>query len=104
MGLFTKLVGDIAKTVGGTLEEAKCEAKKNFHAAREEVRKNYQEEKQEVLNTVNDKKAENQLGTFEDGVLTIIEGHTALAGYALEGYENIRKVIFLIKEKNDFFL
>lgn len=94
MGLFTKLVGNIAKTVGESLEEAKCEAKKNFQAAREEVRKNYQEEKQEVLNTINDKKAENQLGTFEDGVLTISEGHTALAGDALEGYENIRKVIF----------
>ena len=45
MGLFKKLVGDIAKTVGESLEEVSNEAKKSFQEAREEVRKNIQEAK-----------------------------------------------------------
>ena len=51
MGLFKKLVGDIAKTVGESLEEVSIEAKKSFQEAREEVRKNIQEAK---LNQSND--------------------------------------------------
>ena len=51
MGLFKKLVGDIAKTVGESLEEVSNEAKKSFQEAREEVRKNIQEAK---LNQSND--------------------------------------------------
>ena len=45
MELFKKLVGDIAKTVGESLEEVSIEAKKSFQEAREEVRKNIQEAK-----------------------------------------------------------
>ena len=45
MELFKKLVGDIAKTVGESLEEVSNEAKKSFQEAREEVRKNIQEAK-----------------------------------------------------------
>ena len=51
MELFKKLVGDIAKTVGESLEEVSNEAKKSFQEAREEVRKNIQEAK---LNQSND--------------------------------------------------
>ena len=39
MGLFKKLVGDIAKTVGESLEEVSNEAKKSFQEAREEVKR-----------------------------------------------------------------
>ena len=42
MELFKKLVGDIAKTVGESLEEVSNEAKKSFQEAREEVRKKNQ--------------------------------------------------------------
>lgn len=45
MELFKKLVGDIAKTIGESLEEVSNEAKKSFQEAREEVRKNIQEAK-----------------------------------------------------------
>lgn len=45
MELFKKLVGDIAKTVGESLEEVSNEAKKSFQEACEEVRKNIQEAK-----------------------------------------------------------
>ena len=37
MGLFKKLVGDIAKTVGESLEEVSNEAKKSFQEASEEI-------------------------------------------------------------------
>lgn len=50
MGLFKKLVGDIAKTVGESLEEVSNEAKKSFQEAREEVRKNIQEAKLNQFN------------------------------------------------------
>lgn len=111
MGLFKKLVGDIAKTVGESLEEVSNEAKKSFQEAREEVRKNIQEAKQNQFNSDDDDDDDNwdypltklsdddddiriQLGTFKNGVLTIDEGHTTLGEDALEGYNNIRKVIF----------
>lgn len=111
MGLFKKLVGDIAKTVGESLEEVSNEAKKSFQEAREEVRKNIQEAKQNQFNSDDDDDDDNwdypltklsdddddiriQLGTFKNGVLTIDEGHTTLGEDALEGYKKIRKVIF----------
>ena len=111
MGLFKKLVGDIAKTVGESLEEVSNEAKKSFQEAREEVRKNIQEAKLNQFNSDDDDDDDNwdypltklsdddddiriQLGTFKNGVLTIDEGHTTLGEDALEGYNNIRKVIF----------
>lgn len=50
MELFKKLVGDIAKTVGESLEEVSNEAKKSFQEAREEVRKNIQEAKLNQFN------------------------------------------------------
>lgn len=111
MGLFKKLVGDIAKTVGESLEEVSNEAKKSFQEAREEVRKNIQEAKQNQFNSDDDDDDDNwdypltklsdddddiriQLGTFKNGVLTIDEGHTTLGEDALEGYKKNRKVVF----------
>lgn len=111
MGLFKKLVGDIAKTVGESLEEVSNEAKKSFQEAREEVRKNIQEAKQNQFNYDDDDDDDNwdypltklsdddddiriQLGTFKNGVLTIDEGHTTLGEDVLEGYKKIRKVVF----------
>jgi len=111
MGLFKKLVGDIAKTVGESLEEVSNEAKKSFQEAREEVRKNIQEAKQNQFNSDDDDDDDNwdypltklsdddddiriQLGTLKNGVLTIDEGHTTLGEDALEGYKKIRKVVF----------
>lgn len=104
MGLFKKLVGDIAKTVGESLEEVSNEAKKSFQEAREEVRKNIQEAKMNQLNSddsdddddddADDDDIRIQLGTFANGVLTIDEGHTTLDEDALEGYKKIRKVVF----------
>lgn len=111
MGLFKKLVGDIAKTVGESLEEVSNEAKKSFQEAREEVRKNIQEAKQNQFNSDDDDDDDNwdypltklsdddddiriQLGSFKNGVLTIDEGHTTLGEDALEGYKKIRKVVF----------
>ena len=111
MGLFKKLVGDIAKTVGESLEEVSNEAKKSFQEAREEVRKNIQEAKLNQSNYDDDYDDDNwdypltklsdddddiriQLGTFKNGVLTINEGHTTLGEDALEGYKKIRKVVF----------
>lgn len=105
MGLFKKLVGDIAKTVGESLEEVSNEAKKSFQEAREEVRKNIQEAKMNQLNSEDDSDDDDdddaddddiriQLGTFANGVLTIDEGHTTLDEDALEGYKKIRKVVF----------
>ena len=79
MGLFKKLVGDIAKTVGESLEEVSNEAKKSFQEARE---------------SDDDDDIRIQLGTFKNGVLTISEGHTTLGEDALEGYKKIRKVVF----------
>ena len=110
MGLFKKLVGDIAKTVGESLEEVSNEAKKSFQEAREEVRKNIQEAKLNQSNyddddddnwdypltklSDDDDDIRIQLGTFKNGVLTINEGHTTLGEDALEGYKKIRKVVF----------
>lgn len=112
MGLFKKLVGDIAKTVGESLEEVSNEAKKSFQEARKEVRKNIQEAKQNQFNSDDDDDDDDnwdypltklsdddddiriQLGTFKNGVLTIDEGHTTLGEDALEGYKKIRKVVF----------
>ena len=111
MGLFKKLVGNIAKTVGESLEEVSNEAKKSFQEAREEVRKNIQEAKLNQSNYDDDDDDDNwdypltklsdddddiriQLGTFKNGVLTINEGHTTLGEDALEGYKKIRKVVF----------
>ena len=100
MGLFKKLVGDIAKTVGESLEEVSNEAKKSFQEAREEIKKNIQEAKLNQFNSNDDDDDSDdddiriQLGTFKNGVLTIDEGHTTLGEDALEGYNNIRKVIF----------
>ena len=113
MGLFKKLVGDIAKTVGESLEEVSNEAKKSFQEAREEVRKNIQEAKLNHFNYDDDDDDDDdnwdypltklsdddddiriQLGTFKNGVLTIDEGHTTLGEDALEGYKKIRKVVF----------
>lgn len=113
MGLFKKLVGDIAKTVGESLEEVSNEAKKSFQEAREEVRKNIQEAKQNQFSYDDDDDDDDdnwdypltklsdddddiriQLGTFKNGVLTIDEGHTTLGEDALEGYKKIRKVVF----------
>lgn len=112
MGLFKKLVGDIAKTVGESLEDVSNEAKKSFQEARKEVRKNIQEAKQNQFNSDDDDDDDDnwdypltklsdddddiriQLGTFKNGVLTIDEGHTTLGEDALEGYKKIRKVVF----------
>lgn len=113
MGLFKKLVGDIAKTVGESLEEVSNEAKKSFQEAREEVRKNIQEAKLNQFNYDDDDDDDDdnwdypltklsdddddiriQLGTFKNGVLTIDEGHTTLGEDALEGYKKIKKVVF----------
>ena len=107
MELFKKLVGDIAKTVGESLEEVSNEAKKSFQEAREEVRKNIQEAKLNQSNydddnwdypltklSDDDDDIRIQLGTFKNGVLTINEGHTTLGEDALEGYKKIRKVVF----------
>ena len=113
MELFKKLVGDIAKTVGESLEEVSNEAKKSFQEAREEVRKNIQEAKLNQFNYDDDDDDDDdnwdypltklsdddddiriQLGTFKNGVLTIDEGHTTLGEDALEGYKKIRKVVF----------
>lgn len=102
MGLFKKLVGDISKTVGESLEEVSNEAKKSFQEAREEVRKNIQEAKLNQSNydddnwdypltklSDDDDDIRIQLGTFKNGVLTINEGHTTLGEDALEGYKKI---------------
>ena len=87
MGIFKKMVDDIAKTVGERLEDVKNEALKNL-----------QETKHDLFNTDYDKSYyENvkiQLGTFENGVLTIDEGYTSLDDESLDGYEGIRKVVF----------
>lgn len=93
MGLFKKLVGDIAKSVGESLEEAKNEAKKNFEEARDEAIRNLQETKRDIINS-DDDDVKIQLGSYENGVLTIDEGHTSLNEDSLEGYKNIRKVVF----------
>ena len=104
MGLFKKLVGDIAKTVGESLEEVSNEAKKSFQEASEEIKKSIQEAKMNQLNSddsdddddddADDNDIRIQLGTFANGVLTIAEGHTTLGEDALEGYKKIRKVVF----------
>ena len=114
MGLFKKLVGDIAKTVGESLEDVSNEAKKSFQEAREEIKKNIQEAKLNQFNYDDDDDDDDddnwdypltklsdddddiriQLGTFKNGVLTINEGHTTLGEDALEGYKKIRKVVF----------
>ena len=109
MGLFKKLVGDIAKTVGESLEDVSNEAKKSFQEAREEIKKNIQEAKLNQFNydddddnwdypltklSDDDDDIRIQLGTFKNGILTIDEGHTTLGEDALEGYKKIRKVVF----------
>ena len=104
MGLFKKLVGDIAKTVGESLEEVSNEAKKSFQEASEEIKKSIQEAKMNQLNSddsdddddddSDDDDIRIQLGTFANGVLTIAEGHTTLGEDSLEGYKKIRKVVF----------
>ena len=87
MGLFKKIVDDIAKTVGERLEDVKNEALKNL-----------QETKHDLFNTDDDKSDDEnvkiKLGTFKDGVLTIDEGYTSLDDESLDGYEGIRKVVF----------
>lgn len=87
MGIFKKMVDDIAKTVGERLEDVKNEALKNL-----------QETKHDLFNTDDDKSDDEnvkiQLGTFKDGVLTIDEGYTSLDDESLDGYEGIRKVVF----------
>ena len=104
MGLFKKLVGDIAKTVGESLEEVSHEAKKSFQEASEDIKKSIQEAKMNQLNSddsdddddddSDDDDIRIQLGTFANGVLTINEGHTTLGEDSLEGYKKIRKVAF----------
>ena len=104
MGLFKKLVGDIAKTVGESLEEVSNEAKKSFQEASEEIKKSIQEAKMNQLNSddsdddddddSDDDDIRIQLGTFANGVLTIAEGHTTLGEDSLDGYKKIRKVVF----------
>lgn len=104
MGLFKKLVGDIAKTVGESLEEVSNEAKKSFQEASEDIKKSIQEAKMNQLNSDDsdddddddavDDDIRIQLGTFANGVLTIDEGHTTLDEDSLEGYKKIRKVVF----------
>ena len=101
MGLFKKLVGDIAKTVGESLEDVSNEAKKSFQEASEEIKKSIQEAKMNQLNSddsddddADDDDIRIQLGTFTNGVLTIAEGHTTLGEDSLEGYKKIRKVVF----------
>lgn len=104
MGLFKKLVGDIAKTVGESLEDVSNEAKKSFQEASEEIKKSIQEAKMNQLNSddsdddddddSDDDDIRIQLGTFANGVLTIAEGHTTLGEDSLEGYKKIRKVVF----------
>lgn len=104
MGLFKKLVGDIAKTVGESLEEVSNEAKKSFQEASEEIKKSIQEAKMNQLNSddsdddddddSDDDDIRIQLGTFANGVLTINEGHTTLGEDSLDGYKKIRKVVF----------
>ena len=87
MGIFKKMVDDIAKTVGERLEDVKNEALKNL-----------QETKHDLFNTDDDKSDDENvkinLGTFKDGVLTIDEGYTSLDEESLDGYEGIRKVVF----------
>lgn len=87
MGIFKKIVDDIAKTVGERLEDVKNEALKNL-----------QETKHDLFNTDDDKSDDEnvkiKLGTFEDGVLTIDEGCTSLDDESLDEYEGIRKVVF----------
>lgn len=87
MGIFKKMVDDIAKTVGERLEDVNNEALKNL-----------QETKHDLFNTDDDKSDDEnvkiKLGTFEDGVLTIDEGYTSLDDESLDGYEGIRKVVF----------
>lgn len=87
MGIFKKMVDDIAKTVGERLEDVKNEALKNL-----------QETKHDLFNTDDDKSDDEnvkiKLGTFEDGVLTIDEGYISLDDESLDGYEGIRKVVF----------
>ena len=101
MGLFKKLVGDIAKTVGESLEDVSNEAKKSFQEASEEIKKSIQEAKMNQLNSddsddddSDDDDIRIQLGTFANGVLTINEGHTTLGEDSLDGYKKIRKVVF----------
>ena len=104
MGLFKKLVGDIAKTVGESLEDVSNEAKKSFQEASEDIKKSIQEAKMNQLNSddsdddddddADDDDIRIQLGTFTNGVLTIAEGHTTLGEDSLEGYKKIRKVVF----------
>ena len=93
MGIFKKMVDDIAKTVGERLEDVKNEALKNL-----------QETKHDLFNTDEDKSDDEnvkiKLGTFEDGVLTIDEGYTSLDDESLDGYEGIRKVVFPSTLKN----
>lgn len=93
MGIFKKMVDDIAKTVGERLEDVKNEALKNL-----------QETKHDLFNTDDDKSDDEnvkiKLGTFEDGVLTIDEGYTSLDDESLDGYEGIRKVVFPSTLKN----
>lgn len=99
MGLFKKLVGDIAKTVGESLEDVSNEAKKSFQEASEEIKKSIQEAKMNQLNSDDSDDSDDddiriQLGTFANGVLTIAEGHTTLGEDSLDGYKKIRKVVF----------
>lgn len=87
MGLFIKVVGGVAKAVGKGLVEAMREDKSDFQEA------NW-----------------DQLGTFENGVLTISEGHTTLEEGALdfleEEYDDIREIIFpsTLREIEENFL
>lgn len=67
MGLFIKVVCGVAKVVGNQLNS-------DDDADDDDIR--------------------IQLGTFKNGVLTIDEGHTTLGEDFLDGYNNIRKVIF----------
>ncbi len=113
MGLFKNLAGDILEGAKNEakkrLEEAKSEAKKRLEEAKYEALKKLQEvsdkalenQKQDLSNSYDDEDEEFneddvkiQLGTFENGVLTIDEGHTTLDGDSLDGYKNIRKIIF----------
>ncbi len=125
MGLFKNLAGDILEGAKNEakkrLEEAKSEAKKRLEEAKYEALKKLQEvsdkalenQKQDLSNSYDDEDEEfNEddvkilLGTFENGVLTIDEGHTTLDGDSLDGYKNIRKIIFpsTLEEINaDFF-
>lgn len=84
MGLFKKFVGNIAKSVDESLEEIKNEVKKDFLQTN-----------QAISNSEDDDRGTRmQLGSFEDGVLTIDEGITTIDEDSLKGYKRVRKVVF----------